>query len=98
MYEIYNQKTGQKIGFISQVGQVCCANSVDQQKLEAFLRREILVRETETGELEPLLEETMCFLGCQTLRPTETGYLDAALEQLPILTNYNWLYTPTETS
>jgi hypothetical protein len=89
-YEIYEQKSGRKVGTISPEGQVCCFEKRDQQRLEKFLRRDILVREGEgeEEEAESLLEETMCFFGVATLRPGDPEYLPTALRQLPLLTDY----------
>ncbi len=92
MYEIFEQKSGRKVGIISEGGQICCFEKSDQKKLEIFLRREILVREGEEttieGEVEDVLEETMCFFGITTLRLGEAGHLETTLRQLPLLTEY----------
>lgn len=89
MYEIYEQKSGRKVGVVTPQGEICCVEEHDQKRLQTFLHRDIVVRESEDGqEDEPVLEETMCFFGLKTLRPGDPEYLPAALQQLPLLTEY----------
>jgi hypothetical protein len=89
MYEIFEQKSGRKVGVISAAGEICCTEERDQRRLETFLRRDILVREGIAGdEDEPVLEESMCFFGMRTVRPGDPEYLATALQQLPLLTEY----------
>jgi len=96
-YRIYNLKTGQVVALIDADGTLDEeGDPQDIAALKELMNRELLVRdkqfsfnaedETEGYELFP--EESMCYFGMITLRPSDPEYLPTFLRYLPYMSHY----------
>jgi hypothetical protein len=96
-YRIYDQKTGQTVALIDADGTLY--DEGDPQaiaKLKELLQRDLVVRDRQLGfdaedeneGFEPFPEESMCYFGMITLRPSDPEYLTAFLSCLPYISNY----------
>ena len=96
-YRIHDLKTGQVVALIDADGTL--HDEGDPQaiaKLRQLLQRELVVRERQLGfdaededeGYEPFPEESMCYFGMITLRPSDPEYLTAFLCCLPHISNY----------
>jgi hypothetical protein len=87
-YELYDLKTGYKVGQLEQDGTLICENPQARRDLERVIGRELLTREDEEEYGEVVEEGDMCYLGQRSVRPQDADYLAVLVRQLPILTNY----------
>ena len=96
-YRIHDQKTGQTVALIDADG--ILFDEGDPQaiaKLKELLQRDLVVRDRQLGfdaedeneGYEPFPEESMCYFGMITLRPSDPEYLTAFLRCLPYISNY----------
>ena len=96
-YRIHDLKTGQVVALIDADGTLY--DEGDPQaiaQLKALLQRELVVRERQFGfeaededeGYEPFPEESMCYVGMITLRPSDPEYLTAFLCCLPSISTY----------
>lgn len=96
-YAIYNLKTGRLAARISPDG---VAHSEGEPEavatLKALMQRDIVIREHQINfdpqdadeEYDPYPEESMCYFGVVTLRPSDPSYLKAFLRRLPYISYY----------
>lgn len=96
-YSIHNWKTGQVVAFIDADGTLYDEGDPRSiAKLKELLQRDLLVRERQPGfdtenedeGYEPFPEESMCYFGMVTLRPSDAEYLPAFLSCLPSISPY----------
>ena len=96
-YRIHDQKSGQAVALIDADGTL--HDEGDPQaiaKLKELLQRELVVRDRQLGfdaededeGYEPFPENSMCYFGMITLRPSDPEYLTAFLRCLPYISNY----------
>ena len=96
-YSIHDLKTGQVVALIDADGTL--SDEGDPQaiaQLKELLQRELLVRERQFGfeaddedeGYEPFPEQSMCYFGMITLRPSDPEYLTAFLCCLPSISTY----------
>ncbi len=93
-YQIHDLKTGRVVAIIDPDGTV--QDEGDPQvvaKLKELMRREIIVRESQSGPddeeyYEPYPEESMCYIGLITLQPGDPQYLRAFLRRLPYIGDF----------
>lgn len=95
-YRIHDLKTGQIVALIGADGTL--SDEGDPQaiaQLKALLQRELIVRERQFGfeaeddeGYESFPEESMCYVGMITLRPSDPEYLTAFLSCLPSISTY----------
>lgn len=96
-YRIHNLKTGQTVALIDADGAL--HDEGDPQaiaQLKELLQRDLVVRDRQLGfdaedeneGYEPFPEESMCYFGMITLRPSDPEYLTAFLNCLPYISNY----------
>jgi len=96
-YRIHDLKTGQAVALIDADGTL--HDEGDPQaiaKLKELLQQELVVRDRQLGfdaededeGYEPFPEESMCYFGLITLRPSDPEYLTAFLSCLPRISNY----------
>jgi hypothetical protein len=96
-YRIHNLKTGQIVALIDADGTLHeGGNPQAIAKLKDLLQRELIVREIQLGfdaededeGYEPFPEESMCYFGMITLRPSDPEYLPTFLRCLPSISTY----------
>jgi hypothetical protein len=96
-YRIHDLKTGQTVALIDADGTL--HDEGDPQaiaKLKELLQQDLVVRDRQLGfdaedeneGYEPFPEESMCYFGMITLRPSDPEYLTAFLCCLPYISNY----------
>ena len=96
-YRIDDLKTGQMVALIDADGTL--HDEGDPQaiaKLKELLQRDLVVRERQVGfyaedeneGYEPFPEESMCYFGLITIRPSDPEYLPAFLSCLPSISKY----------
>jgi hypothetical protein len=103
-YAIYNLKTGRLVARISPDGVVHGEGEPEAvATLKALMQRDIVIREHQINfdpqdadeEYDPYPEESMCYFGVVTLRPSDPSYLKAFLRRLPYISYYE--ARPSET-
>ncbi len=96
-YRIYDLKTGQVVALIDADGTLHEeGNPQAIAKLKELLQRELVVRDRQLGfdaededeGYEPFPEESMCYFGMITLRPSDPEYLPTFLRCLPSISTY----------
>ena len=96
-YRIQDLKTGLPVALMDADGTL--HDEDDPQaiaKLKELLQRDLVVRDRQLGfdaedeneGYEPFPEESMCYFGMITLRPSDPGFLTAFLRRLPYISNY----------
>ena len=96
-YSIQDLKTGLPVALMDADGTL--HDEGDPQaiaKLKELLQRDLVVRDRQLGfdaedeneGYEPFPEESMCYFGMITLRPSDLEYLTAFLRCLPYISNY----------
>jgi len=96
-YRIHDLKTGQVVALMDADGTLHEeGNPQAIAKLKELLQRELVVRDRQLGfdaededeGYEPFPEESMCYFGMITLRPSDPEYLPTFLRCLPSLSMY----------
>ena len=96
-YRIHDLKTGQTVALIDADGTLHDeGNPQAIAKLKELLQRDLVVRDRQLGfdaedeneGYEPFPEESMCYFGMITLRPSDPEYLTAFLSCLPYISKY----------
>ena len=96
-YDIYNLKTGQLAARMSLDGTVQSEGDPEAAAtLKSLMQRDIVILEHQINfdsqkadeEYEPYPEESMCYFGMVTLRPSDPGYFQAFLRRLPYISYY----------
>lgn len=87
-YELYDQKTGSRVGQLEPDGTLHCESPEVKRVLERVVGRELLTREDEEEFGEVVEEGDMCYMGLRSVRPQDADYLKVLVRQLPILTGY----------
>ena len=96
-YRIHDLKTGQVVAFIDADGTLHEEGDPQAiEQLKELLQRELIVRDRQLGydaededegyELFP--EESMCYFGLTTLRPSDPEYLPTFFRSLPSISTY----------
>lgn len=96
-YRIHDLKTGQVVALIDADGTLHEeGNPLAIAKLKDLLQRELVVRDRQLGYdaededegYEPFPEESMCYFGMITLRPSDPEYLPTFLRCLPSISTF----------
>jgi hypothetical protein len=96
-YNIRDLKTGRVVALMGADGSIQDAGDPQAvAKLQALMRRDLVVRESQLGdegglegeEYDPFPEENMCYFGVITLRPDDPAFLPAFVRRLPYISNY----------
>ena len=94
-YRIHDRKTGRVVALMDTDGTLYDeGDSQSIAQLKELVQRELVVRERQFGfededeGYEPFPEESMCYVGMITLRPSDPEYLTAFLCCLPSISTY----------
>ncbi|HEX2916079.1 MAG TPA: hypothetical protein VH186_35280 [Chloroflexia bacterium] len=88
LYDLYDTRTGQKVGELNETGLHNCTDPGAQAVLSRIVGRDLLTRADEEAFGEVIEEGEMCYLDQVSVTPSHPDYLAVLVRQLPILTHY----------
>ncbi len=92
LYTIYDTRTGQKVAGLEAAADtppvLRCNDPRIRAELERLVGRDLLTTDDPADFGDPIEEGAMCYMGQQTIRPTDPAYLAVLTRQLPLLTHF----------